>query len=178
MTVCSVVVAKARGCITIAWAIAGLAGTAGDLFAQSNASIVGVWAEVLTAHNCETNAPLGPGGPPGRALVTFHQDGTSFESIVLVLFAPGQRTIGHGSWTHSGGATYVDKSVVLVGFDTPPNTPSGSPGFRAGWIVSTNTVTMIGADRFESTSVTRFYDVNRAEYRPPTCASRVAERFR
>jgi hypothetical protein len=68
--------------------------------------------------------------------------------------------------------------VVLVGFDTPPNTPPGSPGFPAGWILSTNNITMIGADRFESTATTRFYDVNRAEYRPATCATRVAERFR
>jgi hypothetical protein len=134
-----------------------------------------VWALAVTPRNCETNAPA---GPPLRALETFHQDGTSFESLVLLLFAPGQRTIGHGTWTQTGTVTYVEKSVVLVGFDTPPNTPPGSPGFPAGWILSTNNITMIGADRFESTATTRFYDVNRAEYRPATCATRVAERFR
>jgi hypothetical protein len=152
-----------------------VAGIAGEAFAQAGTPLVGVWGVVATPRNCATNAAL---GPPLRSLLTFHQDGTAFESIVLLLFAPGQRTIGHGTWTHGGGATYTDNSVVIVGFDTPPNTPPGSPGFPAGWVVSSSTITMIGADRFESTGTTRFFDVNRLEYRPASCSSRVAERFK
>jgi len=168
-------VARTRALLVSAVTIAAVAGAADHAFAQASAPLVGTWGIVSTPRNCETTAPL---GPPIRALVTFHNDGTLVESIVLLLFAPGQRTLGHGAWRQSTGTTYADQSVVLVGFDTPPNTPPGSPGFPAGWIVSASTITLINADRFESSGRTRFYDVNRQEYRPPTCATRVGERFR
>ena len=175
MHTCLLFRAGARRLAIAAYATVAVFGAPADGFAQSSAPLVGVWGVVSTPRNCATTAPL---GPPMRSLVTVHQDGTSFESIILLLFAPGQQTIGHGTWTQSSGTTYTDNTVVLVGFDTPPNTPPGSPGFPAGWVVSTSTITMIGADRFESTRTTRFYDVNRQEYRPPTCSTRVAERFK
>jgi hypothetical protein len=82
------------------------------------------------------------------------------------------------SGTQTGALTYTDRSVVLIAFETSPNTPPGSPGFPAGWTISSSTITMSGADRFESTGRTQFFDTNRVEYRPPTCATRAAERFR
>ena len=174
MRMTRLLVARTRVLLMSAVTIAAVAGAADHAFAQANAPLVGVWGVVVTPRNCETNAPL---GPPTRALATYHQDGTLEESIVLLLFAPGQRTLGHGVWTQSTSTTYAERSVVLVGFDTPAGTPPGSPGFPAGWIVSTHTNTQINADRFESTGRTRFYDINRQEYRPPTCSTRVGERF-
>ena len=175
MKICRFPIARTLAALFALGVTLGLVGATSEAFAQGNAPLVGVWGVTVTARNCSTGAPL---GPPTRAVVTFHQDGTLFESIILLLFAPDQRTLGHGTWTQSGGATYVDKTLVLVGFDTPPNTPPGSPGFPAGWIASSSTITLSTADRFESTGATRFYDTNRQEYRPQTCATRVGERFK
>ena len=156
--------------------VALFCGSATNSFAQATAStLVGVWAVTSTPRSCATTAPL---GPPSRSLVTYHQDGTVVESIGLVLFAPDQRTIGHGVWTHAGGSTYSERTATMIVFDTPPNTPPGSPGFPAGWVVAGITNTLTDADHFTSTSTVNFYDINRQPNRPPTCATRVGERFK
>jgi hypothetical protein len=158
--------------MTIGMAIA-LTAFAPAAFAQD--ALVGVWGVTATARNCATNAPL---GPPLRSLVTFNQDGTSSESLTLLLFSPGQRSEGHGIWRKTGNVTYSSQLLVLIAFETPPNTPPGSPGFPAGWTTTSAMITLTGADRFESTNSTAFYDLNRTAYRPPACATTVGERFR
>jgi hypothetical protein len=158
--------------ITIGLAIT-LAAFAPAAFAQD--ALVGVWGVTATPRSCATTAPL---GPPLRSLVTFNQDGTSRESLTLLLFSPGQRSEGHGIWRRTGNLTYSNQLLGVIAFETPPNTPPGSPGFAAGWTITSATITLTGPDRFESTNSTAFYDLNRATYRPSACATTVGERFK
>ena len=158
--------------ITIGLAIT-LTAFAPAAFAQD--ALAGVWGVTATPRNCATNAPL---GQPLRSVVTFNQDGTWRESLTLLLFSPGQRSEGHGTWRKTGNVTYNTQLLVVIAFETPPNTPPGSPGFLAGWTVTSTTTTLTGPDRFESTNSTAFYDLNRTMYRPSACATTVGERFK
>lgn len=145
----------------------------GTAFAQGT-TLQGVWGIVTQQRDCTTNAPI---GPPHRALVTYHQGGTLSDSSAVPAFAAGQRSEIHGFWTHAGGLTYTVRFVTMILFDTPPNTPPGSPGFLTGWQVGSNTITLSGPDNFTATGISQFYDVNRQQYRTG-CASRVGERFK
>jgi hypothetical protein len=144
-----------------------------DTASAQPAALVGVWGVSIQGRDCATNAAL---GPPSRALFTYHQDGTVLESPGAAIFAPGQRSVGHGIWS-GGGATFTERVIGLLLFDTSPGTPPGSPGFLAGWQVLTATITMIDADRFTATGGAQFFDVNRGAYRSG-CATRAAERFK
>jgi hypothetical protein len=134
----------------------------------------GVWGVVTQPVDCTTNAPF---GPPERGLVTYHQGGTFTESSGGLAFAPGQRSPGHGTWASTGGPTYSGRLVAMILFDTAPNTPPGSPGFQAGWLVATHRVTLSGPDNFTATSTVQFVNLSRSGYRS-VCATRVGERFK
>jgi hypothetical protein len=137
-------------------------------------TLTGVWGVTTQNRNCVTNAPI---GPPTRALITFHQDGTVSESRNIPAFALGQQSESHGVWRHDGGQTYAGRVVTMINFDTAPGTPPGSPGFQAGWQVATQTITLSGPDAFTMTGVSQFFNLNREAY-SVGCASRVGERFR
>jgi hypothetical protein len=92
-------------------------------------------------------------------------------------FAPGQRSDGHGIWASTGGLTYSLRLVALIVFDTPPTALPGSPVFQKGWLVSTNRVTLSGADSFTATATVQFVDRARNVSRN-ACATRVGERFK
>src|SRR5262245_5279930 len=89
--------------------VALLLGSPTTSFAQSE--LEGLWAVASTPRDCTTGAVL---GPPIRSLMTFHQGGTISESAALLLFAPGQRSIGHGVWSHTGGLTFRERSLALI----------------------------------------------------------------
>ena len=156
-----------------AFGAAVLLGATSPAFGQAK-GLEGVWAVTTQERNCTTNAPL---GPPTRALVTYHTGGTVDESRYIPVFALGQLSTGHGTWAHDGGATFVGRVVTMVQFDTAPNTPPGSPGFQAGWLVNTQFITMSGRDSFTMTGSGQFYNLNREVYRTG-CASRTGERFK
>ena len=82
------------------------------------------------------------GAPP--PLVTYHAGGTLAESRYIPVFAPGQLSESHGTWSHDGGLTYTGRVVTMIHFDTAPGTPPGSPGFQAGWMIATQTITLKG----------------------------------
>jgi hypothetical protein len=137
-------------------------------------TLQGVWGVITQPVNCTTNTPF---GPPERGLVTYHEGGTFTESSGGLAFAPGQRSNGHGSWAATGGLTYTGRLVAMILFETPPNTPPGSPGFQAGWLVATHRVTLSGPDSFTATATVQFVDPTRNVYRH-VCATRVGERFK
>ena len=137
-------------------------------------SLEGVWGVVTQPINCATNAPV---ASPERGLLTYIQGGTFTESSGGLAFAPGQRSAGHGYWAPAGGPTFRGRLVALLLFDTAPNTPPGSPGFQAGWLVATHTITMSGPDAFTATATVQFVNLNREVYRTG-CATRVGERFK
>ena len=124
--------------------------------------------------NCTTNAAL---GPPTRALITFQGDGTLRETRFIPVFAPGQLTEGHGTWSFTGGGTFAGRVISMLNFDSAAGTPPGSPGFQAGWLVATQTYVLTAPDSFTMTGSTQFINLNREVYRVG-CASRVGERFR
>jgi hypothetical protein len=144
--------------------VALLFGFATTSFAQSE--VEGLWAVLTTPRDCTTGAAL---GPPVRALMTFHQGGTTTETEALLLFAPGQRSIGHGVWSHTGGLTFRQRTVTMILFDGGP--------FQAGWTLTTQNVVLSDPNNFTSTGSTGVYDTNR-QFLRTICASRTGERFR
>jgi hypothetical protein len=142
--------------------------------AQGNGAqaVTGTWAVQVTLRDCATTAPL---GPPFRSIVTFHQGGTVNESAASLAFAPGQRSPGHGVWTHDGGNRFVQKMLALILFDTPANLPA-SPGFSAGWQTVTHNVEVTG-DTLTSSGTNGFFRADRTLYRTG-CSTATGERFK
>ena len=91
-----------------------LVGATSPAFGQAR-TLEGVWGIVTQDRNCATNAPQ---GPPTRALVTYHAGGTLDESRFIPVFASGQLSESHGTWSHDGGLTYTGRVLNLVTFDT------------------------------------------------------------
>ena len=160
---------KARAALPYAVAVAILFCFTIPSFAQERA-LEGVWAVTSTPRDCTTGAAL---GPPVRALHTYHQGGTVTESAALLLFAPGQRSNGHGVWTHAGGPSYVERLLSIILFDSTNDPPT----FRAGWTLTQHTITLTTTNSFTSSGRTAFYDLNR-QFLREVCASRVGEQFR
>jgi hypothetical protein len=152
--------------------VAVLLGLAGPAFAQAR-GLEGVWGIVTQERNCTTNAAL---GSPTRAMVTYHADGTLHESRYIPVFATGQLSEVHGTWSFAGGGTFATRNVTMINFDTPAGTPPGLPTFQAGWMVGVQNVVLTGPDSFTMTGTTQFFNLNREVYRVG-CASRVGERF-
>lgn len=153
--------------------MAVLLGATSPAFGQSR-GLEGVWGVVTQDRNCTTNAAQ---GSPTRALVTYHGDGTVSESRYIPVFAIGQLSDVHGTWRHTGGATFTASTVLMINFDTPAGGPPGSPVFQAGWMVGTQSFVLTGPDAFTMTGSTQFFNLNREVYRVG-CASRVGERFK
>jgi len=129
---------------------------------QSNAqapTVEGVWSMQVTIRDCATGAAL---APPVRSLVTFAAGGTLHESVGGGGFAPGQRSDGHGTWSHKGGQTYDQRFVSMINFATAPGP---GPGFEAGWLKVQHTVEVIDADHIESAGSNSFYRLNGEVYR-------------
>ena len=85
----------------------------------------GTYAVEVTLRDCASGAPAGPVIP---SLVTFHGDGSLFETPGGRAFAPGQRGDGHGTWRRTGWNTFSQEMIALIVFDTPANLP-GTPTF-------------------------------------------------
>ena len=155
-------------CLTMVVAGAG-AGIAQQSGSQAR-SVEGVWFVQVTIRDCATGAAL---APPVRSLVTFAPGGTVRESVGGGGFAPGQRSDGHGTWTHKGGHTYDQRFVALINFGTAPGP---GPGFEAGWIKVQHTVELIDVDHTESAGSNNFYRLNGEVYRTG-CSTATGTRF-
>ena len=119
------------------------------------------------------------------SLVTFHRGGTITEDTGSLASAPGQRTSGHGTWSRRAGHKYRQRMLALILFDTEPNLPGSpgfdpsrpvSPGFFAGWVTVTHTVTLSGADDFTSAGTNQFYKADGSVYRSG-CSTAIGQRF-
>ena len=150
-----------RLCVGLAILLLGYASTV----SAQPVSLHGVWAVTISPRNCATNQPLP--APAVRTLLTFHGDGTSTESVSSVGFAAGQRAIGHGTWRHVGGTTFVERTVAMILFD--------GGMFQAGWQLITRTITMTDANNYTSSGPSDFYNLNRQLYFT-ACATSVGER--
>jgi hypothetical protein len=133
-------------------------------------TLQGVWYIQVTIRDCATGVAL---APPVNSLVTFAAGGTLHESVSGGGFAPGQRSDGHGTWTHKGGHTYDQRFVSMIAFATAPGP---GPGFEAGWMKVQHTVTMIDADHTESAGTNSFYRLNGEVYRTG-CSTAAGTRF-
>jgi hypothetical protein len=164
-----------------------LAGSSGYAMAGSNDSdrgqvLVGVWAIQVTPRVCATGAAA---APPINSIVTFHDGGTLSESAGGTAFAPGQRSSGHGTWTHDRQHSYLQKFAALILFDTSANLPGTpgfnpalpvTPGFFAGWQTVTHRVRIIDADHITSAGTNAFYKTDGTLYRTG-CSTATAQRF-
>jgi hypothetical protein len=85
--------------LSIGLALVGLAasGASAQQSAAQAQTVQGVWYVQVTIRDCATGAAL---APPVNSLVTFAAGGTLDESVGGGGFAPGQRSDGHGTWTH------------------------------------------------------------------------------
>lgn len=133
-------------------------------------TVEGVWYVQVTIRNCATGVAL---APAVNSLVTFAAGGTLQESVGGGGFAPGQRSEGHGRWTHKGGQTYDQRFVAMINFATAPGP---GPGFEAGWITVQHTVEVIDADHIESAGTNSFYRLNGDVYRTG-CSTATGTRF-
>ena len=147
---------------------------AGAASAQQSASqartVEGVWHVQITVRDCATGVPL---AAPVRSLVTFATGGTLHESVGGGGFAPGQRSDGHGTWSHSGGQTYDQRFVAMINFSSAPGP---GPGFEAGWIKVQHTVEVIDANHIESAGNNTFFRLNGEVYRTG-CSTATGTRF-
>ena len=148
---------------------AGSAASAQQSGSQAR-TVQGVWHVQVTIRDCATGVAL---APPVISLVTFAAGGTLHESVSGGGFAPGQRTDGHGMWTHKGGHTYDQRFVTMINFATAPGP---GPGFEAGWMKVQHTVEVIDADRLESSGRNSFYRLNGEVYRTG-CSTAIGTRF-
>lgn len=158
-------------------------GVAQSTESGSDSGLAGSWMVDVTLRNCETDAPLGPAFP---SLVTFHRGGTISESPGSLSFAVGQRSDGHGAWSHDQGRTYSQEVVALILFDTAPNLPGTpgfnpslpvSPGFFAGWQTISHTIELSDPDHFTSAGTSAFYKSDGSLYRTG-CSTAVGRRFK
>ena len=133
-------------------------------------TVEGVWYVQVTIRDCATGVAL---APAVNSLVTFAAGGTLHESVGGGGFAPGQRTDGHGTWTHEGGQIYDQRFVSLINFATAPGP---GPGFEAGWMKVHHTVEVIDADHIESAGTNSFYRLNGDVYRTG-CSTATGTRF-
>ena len=138
--------------------------------AAQGRTVEGVWYVQVTIRDCGTGDAL---APAVRSLVTFAAGGTLHESVGGGGFAPGQRSEGHGTWTHKGGQTYDQRFVSMINFATAPGP---GPGFEAGWIKVQHTVEVIDADHIESVGSNSFYRLNGEVYRTG-CSTATGTRF-
>jgi len=150
-------------------ALAGSRASAQQSAAQAR-TVQGVWYVQVTIRDCATGVAL---APPVNSLVTFAAGGTLHESVSGGGFAPGQRSDGHGTWTHNGGQTYDQRFVSMINFTTAPGP---GPGFEAGWMKVQHTVTMVDADHIESAGTNRFFRLNGDVYRTG-CSTATGTRF-
>ena len=90
-------------------------------------------------------------------------------------FAPSQRSIGLGTWTHEGAHRYLSNTVMLVHSDTTP--PPPAPPLKDGWQTLSQEIELTDRDNFMAVASSRFFDVTGQEYRPAGCATAVGRRF-
>ena len=142
----------------------------------------GVWRVQVTLRDCAT---LAPAGPAIDSLVTFHTGGTLSEVPSSIAFAPGQRSVGHGTWSSAGRHSFDQRMVALFAFDTPanlPGTPSFnpalpvSPGFLSGWQTVTHRISLDDPSHITSTGTNEFYKGDGTLYRTG-CSTAVGRRF-
>ena len=171
-------VSTARGvglaAVMLSMGVALVVSAASVASAQQSASqartVEGVWHVQVTVRNCATGVAL---APPVNSLVTFAAGGTLRESVSGGGFAPGQRSDGHGTWTHQGGQTYDQRFVTMINFATAPGP---GPGFETGWMKIHHTVEVIDTDHIESVGSNSFYRLNGEVYRTG-CSTATGTRF-
>lgn len=158
----------------LALAVAVLVGPAGAGTAHANGLVLraaGTYAVDVTLRDCTSGAPAGPAFP---SLVTFHGDGSLFETPGGRAFAPGQRGAGHGTWRRTGWTTFSQDVIALLVFDTPANLPGTptfdptkpiTPGFQAGWQTISHTVTFSDATHATSSGTNAFFTAAGVQYR-------------
>jgi hypothetical protein len=156
--------------ISLGSLLAGAGAASAQQSAAQAPTVQGVWYVQVTIRDCATGVAL---APPVRSLVTFAAGGTLHESVGGGGFAPGQRSDGHGTWTHKGGQTYDQRFVAMINFATAPGP---GPGFEAGWITVHHTVEVIDADHIESAGSNAFYRLNGEVYRTG-CSTAIGTRF-
>jgi hypothetical protein len=150
--------------------LAGASAASAQQSAAQARTVEGVWHVQVTIRDCATGVAL---APVVNSLVTFAAGGTLHESVGGGGFAPGQRSDGHGTWTHKGGQTYDQRFVATINFATAPGP---GPGFEAGWIKVHHTVEVLDADHVESAGTNRFYRLNGEVYRTG-CSTATGTRF-
>ena len=143
--------------------------------------LTGTWLVQVTLRNCATNAPVGT----FSSIVTFHRGGTVSESTSSPAFAIGQRSPGHGTWAANGHASFSQRMVSLINFDTAPNLPGPGfdpslpvgPGFFAGWATVTHTLQLTDADHATSVGTNDFYKAGETSPYRSGCSSATSTRF-
>ncbi len=172
---------RSRTCVTATTVVAGALLVAAAWPAAASAEskpqarqLEGTWSVQVTRRDCQSQAPL---GPPLLALLTFARGGTMIDSAGSPPpgFAPSQRSIGLGTWTHERGHRYASNTVMLVHFDSTP--PPPAPPLKTGWQILNQEIDLTDRDNFTAVASARFFDTSGQEYRPVGCSTAVGRRF-
>jgi hypothetical protein len=89
-------------------------------------------------------------------------------------FAPSQRSIGLGVWSHQRGRTFQSETIMLIHFDTPANPPA--PATLQGWQTLSQEIRLGDADNFTAVASTGFFNMAGQLYRSG-CSTAIGRRI-
>jgi hypothetical protein len=95
---------------------------AGDDWGHSDGDergLQGVWRVTVTPYDCATGAPI----TTFESMLTFARGGTLAGTTSGPLYAPGQRTLDQGVWSHKEGNRYRATSEAYILFDSAAGSP-------------------------------------------------------
>lgn len=133
----------------------------------------GVWRVTVTPYDCASGATV----PSFESMLTFARGGTVAGTTSGLLYAPGQRTLDQGVWSHTDGTHYRSVSEAYILFDSPAGSPV--PLHRSSQRITQNiTFDQDRPDTFTSLALVQYIGIGGARPVLATgCAKAAARRF-
>ena len=79
-------------------------------------SLEGAWWVTVTLYDCNTGVKR----PPFTSMLLFSRGGSVTETTQNPAFAPGQRSVGIGTWKHSDSETFSATDTAFIQFTAGP----------------------------------------------------------
>jgi hypothetical protein len=128
----------------------------------------GTWQAQLTSINCETGEPLVT-PPPFVSLITFTRSGSIIEQSNSLFL----RSIGQGTWQHTGGQSYTS-TVTFFRFGFNPSAANPFPFIGTVRITKQIELSLDG-NEYTATTQAQFTPVSGSP--TTTCLRDVAHRY-
>jgi hypothetical protein len=152
---------------------AAFAGDDWDRFDGDGKSLQGVWRVTVTPYDCASGTPI----TTFESMLTFARGGTMSGTTSALQYAPGQRTLDQGVWSHKDRNLYRAVTEAYILFDSPAGAPV--PLHRSSQrLTQTIRFDEDQPDVFRSRAVIQYFGLNGG--RPllaSGCANAVGQRF-